>query len=64
MIRDIILNGLKMKVLDEYLSYILVHWEEGNEYLILRNESLHEYTIIQNFKSNKVLALKEFEKIG
>ena len=64
MIRDIILNGLKMKVLNEYLSYILVYWEEGNEYLILRNESLHEYIIIQNFKDNKILALEEFDKIG
>ena len=61
--RSIVLDGLKMRVLDEYLQYVLVHRESADEYLILRNDIPHEYIVVQNFNNDKISAFKEFDNM-
>lgn len=58
---EIVLNGIKMKVLGEYTPYLLVKFD--GEYLILINDVSHEYTIWQNFGNNEGQAWVEFDSL-
>lgn len=61
--RELTLNGLRMKVLDEYSIFLLVYREVDNEYLILRKDTIREYTVMYNLGCDKEHAYKEFNSI-
>ena len=57
----LMLNGLKMEIIDTYLIFILaVH---DCDYIILRRDASREYTVMQNLHDNVDLALREFNRI-
>lgn len=60
---SIVLNGLELKVLDEYFVFLLCHEELNEEYVILRRESSREYVILYNFEDDYDSAVSEFEDL-
>lgn len=60
----IILDGLKMEIIDRFSSYILTHLKSDNMYLILKKEfPSGEYTIINNLHDDYFTAIREFDRI-
>lgn len=60
----IILDGLKMEIIDRFSSYILTHLKSDNAYLILKKEFLSgEYVIINNLHDDYFTAIREFDRI-
>lgn len=61
--REIILDGLPMEILDECSIFFLVYLKSENEYLIIRNDAIGEYTVLFNFEDKRDLAIKEFDNL-